>query len=184
MSREVIVVDIETTSLDRKTCAVLEVAALNPVTQELLYFVPFVTPGAIAAADFAALQVNRYFERGAWRAMLDPQTTEREYTRLTNMLENCTFAGSNPSFDAEVLKRFVSERWHHRLADLSAYAAPAMNRDPGDLPGLNLVCEFLDVTNEVEHGAAGDVRATADCFAKLKMIYSPSLPSGLRPGDI
>lgn len=177
---QLIVVDIETTGLDFDA-ALLEVAAINVTTGDELYFVPCVR---IDISDTAseALSINRYFERGVFKNQLSPEDTTRHFSKLRDMLKGNTFAGSNPRFDASFISRVyydnvkslkMGEPWHHRLADLSAYAAGSLGLLPTELPGLAAVCKQLGVRNTCEHSALGDARATAECFQVL--MRNPSV---------
>jgi DNA polymerase III epsilon subunit-like protein len=184
--RDLIVVDTETTGLDIEKHWVLEVAAINLTTGEELYFVPFLPSGALDQADGKALKINGYFERGVFSHRMDAEASEKYWRQLWDMLRGNTLAGSNPSFDAAMLNRSATwfkpkptygpelgeapltpSPWHHRLADLSAYAAGALNIRPTALPGLEVVCRSLQVENEGEHSALGDARATAECFRRI-----------------
>lgn len=172
MTRQLIVVDIETTGLDVNTCWPLDVVAINVETGETLDFAPYITRSALGNADFMAMKINRYYERGVWERMLpDAGATGEKYDELREMLAGNTLGGSNPRFDAAVLSRFIGEPWHHRLADLAAYAAPAMGLPPSELPGLATVCEHLGIVNQCEHCAYYDALATADCFKLLRTRY-------------
>ncbi|MFC9768884.1 exonuclease domain-containing protein [Rhodococcus jostii] len=162
-----IVVDIETTSLDTKRCTPPEIAVVNVQTQEAFSFAPYVSRDALTDADPQALAVNRYFERRVFEKMLDLDES-RKAERAFGLLSGNTFAGSNPSFDAAVLDRFGAPGWHHRLADLAPFAAGVLGLDPTQLPGLATVCELLDVENTDPHSALGDALATAECFRVLQ----------------
>lgn len=173
--RSLIVVDIETTGLFF-TSKILAVAAVNVNTGEEMCFAPHVHRQDLADADPDALRINRYYERAVYREMLCPIDTGIKYMNLQSMLRGHTFGGSNPTFDAERISRVtwnvaeslkVGDVWHHRLADLAAYAAGALGLPPTELPGLATVCKLLNVDNESEHSALGDARATAECFKKL-----------------
>jgi DNA polymerase-3 subunit epsilon len=175
--RNLIVVDVETTGLEDRDKPI-EVAAINVDTGEEFYFVPHMSSTALGSADPRALQINRYFERGVWEHMDSHDTdTWKNYEVLRRMLDGNTFAGSNPRFDApkilrginhwEDLTKHIAEPWHHRLADLSAYAAGILGIAPTELPGLDAVCRSVNVDNEDPHSALGDARATAECFRKL-----------------
>lgn len=167
MSRQLIVIDVETTGLG-KGADVLEIAAINVDTGEDLYFVPYLDNDRLKWADPKALQINRYYERGVWADMASEDDTRKYwYPRLRSMLDGNTFGGSNPTFDSGMLTR-VGNVWHHRLADLSAYAAGVLGLPPTELPGLDRVCELLGVTNTEPHSAMGDAMATAACFHKLR----------------
>ena len=186
--RQVIVVDVETTGL-HDAAAILEVAALNLNTGEEITFVPYVTREQLANAQPEAMRINRYYERGVFRNALNEESTRLMYETLHGQLEGNTFAGSNPTFDSRLISRekyfkkseyvpfgvksyahAFGAPWHHRLLDLSAYAAGALGLPLEELPGLHKVCEILGVKNEEEHSALGDVRATAQCFRRLKAM--------------
>ncbi|PJE23629.1 MAG: hypothetical protein CK431_10255 [Mycobacterium sp.] len=168
--RHLVVVDIETTGLDPDRHVPIEVAAINVDTGEVLHFVPWLDPMKLADADHDALRINRYFERGAYRTMLDQSTTSQQYQRLWEMLRGNTFAGSNPRFDAQMLERATGyvPSWHYRLADVSAYVAGALRIYPANLKGLHDCCASLSVVNDEAHSALADAKATAECFRKAQ----------------
>jgi DNA polymerase-3 subunit epsilon len=169
-ARQLVVCDIEATGLSYDAIP-LEIAAVNVATGEELHLVPFVTMTEIGRADPKALQINRYFERGIRDNMLSPEVTKAGYVQLAEMLRGNTFGGSNPRFDSDMLRGRVTTVWHHRLADLAAYAAPYMYRPPTDLPGLADVCQWIGFENTEPHSALGDARATAACFRELAALY-------------
>lgn len=186
-TRDLIVVDVETTGLDVNKHWVLEVAAVNARTGEELYFVPSLPVGALDEADGKALKINGYFSRDVYAHRLDSEASWKYWGQLWDWLDGNTLGGSNPTFDAAMLDRSmqwcfeslprgygkdeVSELrqspWHHRLADLSAYAAGALHIPPTALPGLESVCRLLHVKNDAPHSALDDARATAECFRLL-----------------
>lgn len=172
MDRDIIVVDVETTGLDPERHTVVEVAWYNLTTWEHGCFVPPHNPNKVLAdAEIRALQVNRYLDRLA-DAEQDDGTAARI---LANHLHGNILAGSNPAFDAVFLRDLfdyyyrdmVVPRWHHRLLDLSAYAAGVLGIPPAELPGLSTVCDLLEADNVAPHTAAGDCAATAACFRTL-----------------
>jgi DNA polymerase-3 subunit epsilon len=188
--RALIVVDVETTGLDVTEHWALEVAAVNVTTGDELYFVPALPSGALDEADGKALKLNGYFSRDVFAHRLDVKAANKYWRQLWDWLDGNTLAGSNPTFDAAMLNRAaqwstmpegsssmrygekVEEQlalspWHHRLADLSAYAAGALGIEPTAMPGLDVVCRSLHVENLTPHSAMGDARATAECFRKL-----------------
>lgn len=170
MSRNLIVVDLETTGLGPQ-CAPIEVAAINVDTGETLEFVPYVDLSKVSIEP-QAFAINRYFERGVYDVMLNPDDTITAWSDLADILSGNTFAGSNPTFDAAMVARKVGTHWHYRLADLAAYAAPALGRDPSELPGLADVLDALKIENRCPHSALGDAEATAKAFEKLRDIYA------------
>ncbi|AMT72069.1 3'-5' exonuclease [Mycobacteroides immunogenum] len=172
MSRQLVVCDIETTGLGPQ-CAPIEVAAINVDTGQTLAFVPYIDFKDYAVAiEPGAFKTNRYFERGVYEAMLTPEETGKHWGQFEDMLRGNTFAGCNPAFDARVAARACAPSWHYRLADLAAYAAPALGRDPSGLPGLADVLTALNVENRCPHSALGDAEATAKAFVKLRDFYA------------
>ncbi|OBS01854.1 hypothetical protein A9W98_17875 [Mycobacterium gordonae] len=190
MSRDLIIVDTETTSLNTDTAAILEIAAVNVATGEEVRFVPYVSPDQLAEASPEALHINRYYERALFREMLSSDHTTLAFTDLAVTLQGNTFGGSNPAFDAALVRRYpqpgfiegdhiypMGEVWHHRLADLAAYAGPALLLAPNELVGLKQVCDALGVQIDGEYTALGDARATAECFRRLQGYYACNLDS-------
>ena len=176
MAREIVVVDCESTGLHDEA-VIVELAAINLRTGEELLIVPEVSQEALGKAQPEAIRLNRYYERGLFK-----ETTPSflEYD-LRDWLRGNTLAGSNPAFDANLLAHHdvsgvygradpLGPVWHHRLLDLSAYAAGVLGLPPTELPGLHKVCELVGVENEGEHTALGDARATAECFRRLMAI--------------
>ena len=171
--RKLIVVDIETTGLDSNRHQIIEICAIDLTAKDHeFYMAPHVSTTALAAADYEALAVNRYFERRVPKSMLTPEETTASYGQLGELLYGNTFAGSNPAFDAQFLARITGAVWHHRLADVAAYAAPGFQLAPNQLVGLDEICRRLGVVNDEPHSARGDARATAECFRKLYDRYN------------
>ncbi|ASR85358.1 DnaQ-like DNA polymerase III subunit [Mycobacterium phage Tierra] len=180
MAKQLIVVDLETTGLDYDTALPVEVGLLNVDTGESLYFVPHITVEQLAAADPKAMEINGYYERGLYREALTEQQTAVAWGEVQDWLRGNTFAGSNPAFDSTIVARqrvtysmpfsplTVGRVWHHRLADLAAYAAGKLNIDPTELEGLDAVAERLGVPVVNRHSAIGDAAATAFCFDMLR----------------
>lgn len=195
MTRQLVVVDCETTGLTPGLHLPIEVAAVSVATGQELYFVPKVPKGTFDNASDDALAINRYYERGLYKQRPELwEATDSDYCNLWMMLSGNTFAGSNPAFDAAMVTAgfsavrdrsergltrmpFVREPWHHRLADLAAYAGPALLLAPNELVGLAQICEALHVQIDGEHTALGDARATAECFRKLTRYYAHNLDS-------
>lgn len=171
MNRPIVVVDVETNGLTRAHHQVVEVAWWNLDTNHRGVFVPRHNQRMVLHdAELEALRINRYIDRIAER-MLDQHATEPAVSCLWAELEGATLAGSNPAFDAGMLADLFERwempqpAWHHRLWDLSAYAAGVLGLD--ELPGLAKVCELLGVTPG-DHSAAEDVRAAGECFLRLR----------------
>lgn len=194
MGRQLIVVDVETTGLDPTRHSAVEVAWWNLTTDDRGRFIPPHNPRTVLAeADIAALRVNRYIDRIPGQPQdynnlslteLHAQFLDYDEDDVSDAAECAvvqhTLAGSNPAFDAAFLAvlfgnlEFLDDRpepWHHRLWDLSAYAAGVLGLD--DLPGLSTVCELLDVPGP-DHTAEGDVTATGLCFRALQQRARPT----------
>ncbi len=175
MSRNLIVVDLETTGLGPQ-CAPIEVAAINVDTGEVLEFVPYIDLNDYAVTlEPEAFAVNRYFERGVFHTMLTPDETAEYWMRFEDMLRGNTFAGCNPAFDARIAAKACAPTWHYRLADLAAYAACALGRDPSALPGQRDVLDALGIENRCPHSALGDAEAAASAFCKLRERYADAI---------
>ena len=175
--RQIIVVDVETNGLDPQRHTVVEVAWRNLGTGAGGVFVPpHNTSDVLAGAEIKALQINRYIDR---LATVERDSKGESVYKLAEQLAGNTLAGSNPTFDAAFLTHMFRGQydedmtfipvWHHRLLDLSAYAAGVLGLPFSELPGLAKVCELLEVELVDAHTAAGDVAATAECFDALRV---------------
>lgn len=172
--RRIVVCDVETTGFDPEYHVCVEIAWWDLNTGERGTFIPrHNVSKALAGANIKALQINRYVDRIADR-YAEQDHDGAQVRRLADALEGNTLAGSNPRFDDGFLRKVFADYerdelacipdWHHRLWDLSAYAAGALGLD--HLPGLFEVCELLDVATP-DHSAEADVTATGECFLAL-----------------
>ncbi|GJF06563.1 hypothetical protein [Pseudonocardia sp. D17] len=192
IARQIVVVDIETNGLNFERHRAVEVAWWNLTTDARGRFIPpHSVSDVLAAAELQALRINRYIDRIAGHGQ---DVNGHELGRLHGQFLGYdqddideggfpaeiahTLAGSNPAFDAQFLAKLFAaadgpdtdpEPWHHRLWDLSAYAAGVLGLD--ELPGLARVCELLDVEGP-DHTAEGDVTATGRCFLQLQQIVA------------
>lgn len=183
--REVILVDVESSGLDPEVHTAVEVASWNLDTDSRDCFIPpHNISEVLAGANVYALRLNRYIDRLAAPHMQDHNGDRARL--LAEQLNGNTLAGSNPAFDAVFLRRMfgtyygrefaglVEWTWHHRMLDLSAYAAGVLGLPAGDLPGLAKVCELLDVPALPDHTASQDVTAAGLCFRRLAAISRQS----------
>lgn len=178
-ARHLVVVDVETSGLDPARHSVVEVAWWNLTTDARGHFIPPHDPSTVLAeAEIEALRVNRYVDRipgeqQDWKNEELARLHEQFYDWGDNDVLRHTLAGANPAFDAAFLAVLFGNLeyhdgrrpWHHRLWDLSAYAAGVLGLD--ELPGLARVCELLDVAPP-DHTAEGDVTATGLCLRALQ----------------
>lgn len=176
--RQIVVVDVETNGLDPARHVAVEVAWWNLATDEHGVFVPpHLWREVVTEGELEALRINRYLDR---LADVAKDAKGKAGNELWHQLSGNTFAGCNPAFDAAFVSNLYGSvydldrggvedppQWHHRLLDLSVYAAGVLDIPPTELPGLSSVCERLEVTHEHAHTAFGDVAATVECFRKL-----------------
>lgn len=177
VSRHLIVVDTESNGLNPDVHEAVEVAWWNLTTDERGHFIPNHDVGQVLGnAEVAALQVNRYIDRIAPRVgEQNAYASDALAGGLCKQLEGQTLAGSNPAFDAAMLRKLFIDLpycrgysptpWHHRMFDLSAYAAGVLGLD--ELPGLAKVCELLGI-EPGDHTAEADVTATGLCIKELQ----------------
>lgn len=179
--RHIVVVDVETNGLDFDRHVAVEVAWHNLDTDERGSFVPpHNVSNVLATAEVQALQINRYIDR---LADAEQDREGKGASLLWEQLCNNTLAGCNPGFDARFIAAMYEHdydldahgidgppSWHHRLADLSVYAAGVLGLALTELPGLSTVCELLHVEHLDPHTAAGDVDATVACFRELARL--------------
>lgn len=176
--REIVVVDTETNGLEVDRHQVVEVAWWNLTTDERGLFVPLHDRAYVLRdADIRALQLNRYIDRIA------DEEQDHDYVELNRFhdeIDDKTMAGSNPAFDAYFLSKMFRGAnrlrlapWHHRMWDLSAYAAGVLGLV--ELPGLSTVCKMLDI-EPGNHTAEADVTAAGLCFREL-MAYARLRPA-------
>lgn len=167
-ARRIVVVDVETTGL-RPIDVCVEVAWWDLTTDERDQFVPAHDMEWVAEnGQPDALELNGYAHRIATAVMDDGAAL----LRLQHALRGQRLAGANPAFDAGHLTRLFTAAglhpapWHHRLLDLSAYAAGVLGLDPSDPPGCAGVCDLLGIPAG-DHTAAADVEATGLAFKAL-----------------
>lgn len=175
MTRHLIIVDCETTGLVPGIHVPIEIAALNTHTGEDLYIAPSVDPVCWGVAEPEALAINRYFERRVFDHVESMGAELEKAQRLGDWLHCNTLGGSNPRFDLAMLQDFlgrheVDAEPHHRLADLSAFAAGVLGLDPTEQPGLAEVARRCGLGDPPDHTAMTDARVTWQCFKALKEI--------------
>lgn len=175
MTRELLVVDLETNGLDPERHVAVEVGWWNLTTGKRGDFIPVHhVKDVLVNADLRALQINRYIDRIA----MAQQDTDGVYAQgLLDQLAGNTLVAVNPSFDERFLRNMfreyesrgvleVCDWWHYRLWDVNSYAAGVLGLE--ELPGLEKLCGLLDTTFGPDHTAHGDVTAAGHCFIELQ----------------
>lgn len=120
-------------------------------------------------ADYFALSVGRYHERGFQPFPPEPRTL----AMLANELRGVTLVGSNPAFDAAFLRHALGEApWHHRLINVAEGGMWVFGWDrPKGLADVVAECRARGYEiPEADHTAEGDVRATAAVYRALRAI--------------
>jgi len=127
-------------------------------------------PHDLTHADERALEIGRYHERGFSPGRWIPSRWH-DAGLLNLALTGVTLVGSNPSFDAEFLRRLLGDApWHYRLINIEEGAMWLFGWDrPGGL---------ADVSHELrrrgyeipfpDHTAEGDVRVTRTVYHALR----------------
>lgn len=184
MTRQCVVVDCETTGLEPRHDVAVEISWWNLSTGENGCFVP---PHDVALVlgdpdHVVALDLNGYRERLA-DAPQDVDGTALR--RLAEQLDGATLAGSNPAFDVAFLGPLLDGAghacgWHHRLLDVSAFAAGRLGLAGNQLPGLYALAALLNEQRNLnipppDHTATGDVRTTGLCLRALGP-HRPGVP--------
>lgn len=175
--RDLIVVDVEATGLDRDVHVPLEIAAVNFRTGETLEFVPHIAPEHLGQAEGQAMAVNRYYERGTYKMVLTPGETLIKYELLWDMLRGNVLGGANTRYDADMIRRGYAvasnchrpadEVWHYRLGDVQNYAAGALGYPVWHVPSLHEVVKRLGIEHHNPHSALGDAEAAVECYRRL-----------------
>lgn len=157
--------DTETTGLNYATDHVIEVAwAVEDGPVKTL-----VLPHDVTNAHPQALKVNRYYARGLDKATV---ATQEQIEAFIEEIKGCTLVGANPRFDATMLVNsleLTDEPWHYRLFDLQSLAAGILGTDaPIGMAELERRLTKLGYAiYKPDHSAAGDVKATRDCYNAL-----------------
>lgn len=162
-------IDTETTGLDSRIHQPYEVSwwlkgADKPETWNL--------PHSLDQADGAALRIGGYFDRGF--APFGGENERRSIaSRLMTRFHGVTLVGSNPSFDAQMMRRFIgTEVWHHRLINVAEGGMWVFGWDrPKGLADVAAECRTrgYDIP-EPDHTAEGDVRTTKAVYEALRAI--------------
>lgn len=168
MKRSLVFLDTETTGLDQDKDQVWEIAyALEdgPVYSSLVEH----SAPRLTAHTWFAFNLNGYFSR--WEFPQDGAAYESRAAfekTLRETLKGATLVCSNPRFDANMLyRRWGTEPWHHRVWDISAYAAGVFGWD--ELRGLADIAEVCGV-KQPDHTAAQDVATLRECFRELSKV--------------
>ena len=120
-------VDTETTGLDPFMHDAWEYALIVRRDGQDIEHVFQIEPD-LGNADPKALEINRYHQRTSaadW-TWADPHLAA---TRMYHLLNGTVLVGSNPSFDADMIRNLfaryydVAKPWHYRTLDIATFAA-------------------------------------------------------------
>jgi hypothetical protein len=169
--RVTVIVDTETISLTPGPDIVCEVAWWSLETGSRGVFVP---PHDITKADPAALEINRYYERG-----LDLQdlwdTDGVMLDRFHAEMRGNHLVGSNPGFDVSMLNplfaqfRLPLSPWTYVPLDVGTYAAGVLGLPIGARLSTAKLAAKIGI-DPGDHSAEGDVTCTGRCLLELQRI--------------
>lgn len=184
-SNRLIVLDTETTGLDRHTHQPWEVAWCD-ITTAAAGHVPLsacpvhtlLLPHTLDAADPVSLEVGRYEDRCVGEPV--PASAVRVlWARLGGDTDDRkrkpVIVGSNPGFDTAMLGGLFhrhgldSSPWYQRSIDVSDMARFGLGwvSDSGLPLGMEPLTQRLGIDHEGAHTAAGDVAATCEVLLRL-----------------
>ena len=164
-------IDTETTGLDPRIHQPYEVCYWRedrhqPRTLSL--------PHTLEYADGAALRIGGYHERQfAPGKPFDPTETYVLRAGLLRDLEGVTLVGSNPAFDAAMLRQFIgTDVWHYRLINVAEGGMWVFGWDrPKGLADVAAECRARGYEIPTpDHTAEGDVRTTRAVYEALRSI--------------
>ena len=168
--RRVVFVDTETTGLDARRHQMVEVAwaeVEGPIHEARVRH-------SLLNADPKALEINRYWERGLHNSATWWRDEDALAEILTATFEGALLCSSNVDHDKRFIDAWLYDYephddpppWHHRPVEIGSFVAGALR-----LPvpaSLHDTVERLrargHTISEPDHTAAGDVRATRDCY--------------------
>lgn len=138
-------------------------------------------------ADQQALNIGGYWDRGADGALPGGPIATASRRWVTAALHGVTLVGSNPSFDAAMLTRFIGTPvWHHRMIDVSNVAMVVLDVDrPLGLAACADACRERGYEiPEPDHTAEGDVRTTRAVYEALREIRRTLSAAGARASEV
>ena len=166
-------IDTETTGLDARVHQPYEVCVwredrVGPETFNL--------PHTLEYADPRALAIGGYWRRG-FTPHIYVEQRNTHWFKLTSLLRDVTLVGSNPAFDAAMMRQFLGcEVWHHRLVNVAEGAMWVFNWDrPKGLADVAARCRAEGYKiPEPDHTAEGDVRTTRAVYEALRAFRGAS----------
>lgn len=198
MTRPVVIVDTETTSLtpdyESGSGVIWELAVIfRGATESHLWRVK----PDLAKADPSALAVGRYYQRTAKMCPTcrpdrardltepllrgcDPEWSEPEAlaAEVARLLADVTLVAANPAFDAGFLAAFLrhygqAPSWHYRLRDIGsmAYGYLCSSDNPGlSTPSIDAGAADLARALGIDPGGYEQHTAMGDCLMVAEML--------------
>lgn len=165
-------IDTETTGLDPRINQPYEVCIWRVLDGSQTFPKSFDLPHSLDNANTRGLEISNYFERGHGPRLPD-RKTEADKSTMLRLLHKATLVGSNPSFDANMMQKYLGVAvWHHRFIDVSNVAM--MVFDWYRPKGLFDIAQHLTGLGweipEPDHTAEGDVRVTKKVYEALRDI--------------
>lgn len=178
--RNVVIVDVETTSLDRSNLVAWDVGLVTR-TPDGKYsseqFFVEVTNRELERADIEALDIGNFDERYNG---LEAYSKNRAAHSVFDITKGAYFAAVNPDFDAFALTLLLKQAglepgWSYRLIDIRTLAVGYyLGMNPGtvydEFPSLHTVAEMLEfdpIAETANHTAIGDAEYEARLLAYI-----------------
>jgi DNA polymerase III epsilon subunit-like protein len=186
-----IVVDVETTGLDPKTCSIVSIGALDFQEPENRFY------GECRIFDGAEVQSQSLLVGGFSRdSIVDPKKPSleelmKQFLVWTDNIGDRMLAGHNPAFDRDFLE-WSARRYHlswpfaHRTIDLHSLCyyqilrrgIPPPSHNNRSTLNLDAVAEYVGIPRRIEgapHNALTDALITAEALWRL-CYDEPHLP--------
>lgn len=158
--RELIFVDTESTGLDARSDALVELtwATLDSEPQTLYFGILDVPPFIDDLIGFTA------------RGIRGRVSSNAEWKEYMSYCADNTMVAANPAHDKAFLQKFGAFPFHYRMLDIESYAFAKLGLD--EVPGMKTI---YDVLNErgyeitlPDHSSRNDVLAMRDAYKILK----------------
>lgn len=200
--RPLICLDVETGGLDLERHDVFEIAWWDLSTGERQVFLPWIGDGRafLAAADLAALRINRFVDR--WtpaRLKAEGYSEQSARMHLASLVSQiwpdpdddatrAVMVCAQPKFDLPFVAKTLAahdigaswadrptdvyEPWHYRAIDFSSYGAGVLGLNPRNPDSASSLAARLGVSPPTDgrHTALGDVVMTGRAMLLLMWI--------------
>ena len=192
MGKEVVinylVFDVETTGLDAKTSALVQLAAIPVINgQPGEPFVSYVRPHKDATISLQALEVNKLTVDQLWSFPEASEVIPKFVDWVDSHDTKFALLGHNVKFDRKFLYSWMNRNifgmeyiTRFRTIDFCTWElAKAVFKGKRNRPekmNLAALCKFFDIPLLNAHDALCDIEATYEVFLKLKAMQTTTVP--------